>query len=96
MIVPTNGRVVWFTPAAHDTLHSSYGDKPWAAHVCHVWHERMVNLLVIQPDGQTRIETSVALLQDDDPRPDAGRYAEWMPYQNGQAAKAEALEKQSA
>jgi hypothetical protein len=37
--------------------------------------------------------TSLTLLQDDAPVPERGAYAVWMPYQKGQAAKTESLEK---
>lgn len=92
MITPTNGRIVWFTPATsvagglngivqHDKT------KPLAAMVCHVWGERMVNLLVTDSQGIQHAADHVTLLQDDDTPPKLGRYCEWMPYQKGQAAK---------
>ena len=47
----------------------------------------MVNLMVVEPDGTTRGQTSVQLLQDDD-KPSGGAFwCAWMPYQLGQAAK---------
>jgi Phage protein (N4 Gp49/phage Sf6 gene 66) family len=51
----------------------------------------MVNLMVINPNGHCDVRTSVSLRQDGDPEPQ-GSYCEWMPYQKGQAAKAETLE----
>jgi hypothetical protein len=90
MILPSNGRIVWFTPASGDGVFEQYGRVPMAAMVCHVWGARMVNLLVTYPDGTQRAETSVTLLQDDDAPPINGRFAEWMPYQIGQAKKHEA------
>lgn len=101
MITPSNGRVVWYTPARsfgnaenmsdhavaqHDKL------KPLAAMVVHVWGDRMVNLVVFDSNGSVIPRTSVVLLQDDDPKPEGGRFCSWMPYQLGQAAKTEALE----
>lgn len=94
MIIPTNGRIVWYTPsrsvgdventsdhsiAHHDKI------KPLAAMVVHVWGDRMVNLVVFDNDGHQHQRTSVTLLQDDDAKPEAGRFCSWMPYQIGQA-----------
>lgn len=100
MISPSNGRIVWYTPSRptgdfdsdaaitqHDRL------KPLAAMVCHVWGDRMVNLLVTDSNGVQHARTSVTLLQDDDAKPEDGRFCSWMPYQLGQAAKTEAAEK---
>lgn len=89
MINPTVGRVVWFTPAQGDTRFAGY-TAPFAAHVAYVFGPRCVNLMVILPNGSGVVgETSVSLLQDDDTPASVGggRYAEWMPYQVGQAAK---------
>lgn len=99
MIQPSNGRIVWYTPARpngaydgdsqvahHDKL------KPLAAMVVHAWSDRMVNLVVFDSNGQSHPRTSVELLQDDDAKPEGGRFCSWMPYQKGQAAKTEAAE----
>jgi hypothetical protein len=58
MITPSNGRIVWYTPARiggsdrgvdqHDPL------KPLAAMVVHVWGDRMVNLVVFDSDGHEK------------------------------------------
>lgn len=86
MIVPTIGRQVWFRPCAIAagvmTLHS---DQPCAATVIHVWDERSVNLSVLDHRGKRHVFTSVTLLQDGDEAPADANYAEWMPYQVGQA-----------
>lgn len=84
MIQPTVGRVVWYHPPLHHT-------QPLAAIVAHVWSDTMVNLMVIDPEGNPFGRTSVFLYQGDTDRP-SGEYAEWMPYQKGQAAKTEVLE----
>ena len=67
-------------------------DKPLDAGIVYVWSDRMVNLDVADHYGRHHSFTSVTLLQDGDPIPQSGWYATWMPYQKGQAAKAEALE----
>jgi hypothetical protein len=89
MIEPTVGRVVWFYSAPREA-------QPNAAIVTYVWNTRMVNLVVFDANGVSRSETSVDLLQDDEKPQGQGRWCEWMPYQKGQAAKTEALEKKLA
>lgn len=95
MIQPTMGRIVWYHPAAGDTgLAVNDETQPLAAIVAYVWHSRMVNLTVCDHNGQAQSRTSVVLLQDGDPAVGGGMsYCEWMPFQKGQAAKTEALEK---
>jgi hypothetical protein len=101
MIEPSNGRVVLFTPyRGNDSAPKIPADpmahhdkaKPLAAIIVHVWHDRMVNLIVFDSNGITHPRTSVPLLQDDDQEPSHGYYAEWMTYQKGQAAKTEAVQ----
>ena len=94
MIKPTVGRVVWYTPYEGDPSISTNYTPPFTGHVAYVWSDRCVNLMVISPEGQPLQKTSVTLLQEGDARPSGGGYCEWMPFQKGQAAKAEALEKQ--
>jgi len=99
MIKPSNGRIVWYTPAVKSDNFDSDAmicqhDRavPLAAMVVHVWGDRMVNLVVFDSNGTPHARTSVALVQDGDLAPELGRFAAWMPYQKGQAAKAEAAE----
>lgn len=100
MIKPSNGRVVWFTPAVDPASRPhgfEYHDvkQPCAATVAYVWGDRMVNLSVVDQAGKTFPQTSVMLLQDDDRKPEEGRFCSWMPNQLGQAAKTEAAVKGS-
>ena len=97
MIKPTVGRVVWFYPApgrfypAPGHSFARKDDQPLAAHIAYVWSDHLVNLLVIDHDGRVAACASVPLNQGDEhdqPVP----YCTWMPYQKGQAAKAEQLE----
>lgn len=97
LINPTPGRVVWYHAAAHEREMSNYSDVPLAAHIAFVFNERLVNLMVIDFEGNPRGRNSVPLLQEGDPKPsDAYCYCEWMPYQRGQAEKTAQLEKQLA
>ena len=70
-------------------------DETRAAIIAHVFNDRLVNLCVIDANGATLSRTSVQLLQGDDPVPPT-MHCQWMPYQVGQAAKAEDLEKKLA
>lgn len=85
MTPPTIGRVVYYWPSAA-------WDKPCAAIIADVFYNGEVNLLVIDRFGGTHGVSRVPFIHDGS-RPD-GNFAEWMPYQKGQAAKTEALEKQ--
>jgi hypothetical protein len=93
MIQPTIGRIVWYRPSDFDhnvmTIHDA---QPLAATVAYVYSDTMVNLAVSDHLGNTYGRTSVILLQDGQATP-SGAYCEWMPFQKGQAAKTEALEK---
>lgn len=104
VITPTVSRKVWYRPCANDlkgaipmviagSLEAGTA-QPLDATVIAVWGDRMVNLLVTDIMGRQFPVLSCALLQDGDAIPVdgdgkvIGRYAEWMPYQIGQAAKA--------
>lgn len=88
MIKPTIGRVVHF-------YQSATFPEPRAAIVTYVHSDNMVNLATFNANGECVPATSVPLVQEGEPVPEGFR-AEWMPYQKGQAAKTEALEKQIA
>ncbi len=96
MIKPTVGRIVWYHPSIHDPHEWSLESPPpqqecppLAAIITRVWSDSCVNLAVFAPSGETHPRTSVTLVSDGSV---PGAYAEWMPYQKGQAAKAEAQE----
>jgi hypothetical protein len=89
MIKPTVGRIVHF--------HAGRGDRspgqPYAAIITHVWSDTRVNLCVFGPDGRPEPRTSVMLWQEEGTPPPSyleDQYCTWMPYQKGQAAKADA------
>jgi hypothetical protein len=89
VITPTIGRVVWYYHGHHTQ------DQAYAALVTYVHSDTLINCVAFNPNGEPLSCTSVPLIQDNSERP-VGHYAEWMPYQKGQAAKTEALEKQVA
>ena len=86
MITPTVGRVVWYHPERAHT-------QPWAALITYVHSDRLVNLVAFDSEGFGKPKASVQLVQDANEER-AANYCEWMPYQTGQAAKTEALQKQ--
>lgn len=93
MIKPTIGRVVWFHPAPCELSAMQVGhamvrhtDQPFEAHVVHVWSDTCVNLVVFDHDGNMHKRTSVPINVENMGHP-LGSYADWMPYQVGQAAK---------
>ncbi|MBU6232449.1 hypothetical protein KGP36_07485 [Patescibacteria group bacterium] len=89
MITPTIGRVVLVYRHAGFVVTG----QPEPALITHVWHDRMVNVGGFDSNGQPFSATSIQLLQDDDTPINYGYYCEWIPYQKGQAAKYEELEK---
>jgi hypothetical protein len=93
VISPTIGRVVLFWDSRTSRVN---GAQAMPALVCHVWNDRNVNVGGFGPTGAPFSRCSVPLLQDGDEAPEYGPFAEWMPYQKGQAAKAEALQAQLA
>lgn len=90
MIEPTIGRVVWVHRPG--SISERY-QQPEVGFIVFVHNPRLINIAGFDANGEHFAATSVQLLQDDDARL-GGIYAWWMPYQKGQAAKTEALEKQ--
>lgn len=95
MIKPTVGRVVWFWPSkAADAQEPT---QPYAATVAYVHSDTCVNLSVVDHSGRQFAATSVPLLKDGEvATTPTGYYCEWMPYQKGQAARAEEAERLAA
>lgn len=81
MIVPSVGRVVWFNQMTPGVFPGSEGTC--AAIVAKVWSDRMVNLCVIDANGNTLSRTSVPLVQEGDPE-EKCQHCTWMPFQVGQ------------
>jgi hypothetical protein len=89
MIKPTIGRVVIIQRGAPGAQADG-----WPALVNKVHGDRCINAAGFNEWGTSVGFSSLPLLQDDDVPPPVGPYAEWMPYQKGQAAKTEALQAQ--
>jgi hypothetical protein len=88
MITPTVGRIVWF--------YERQGVKAEAAIIAAVHTDHLVNLTVFSKYGTVHGRLNVKLKQYDDTYDIVGKsepWCEWMPYQKGQAAKTEQLEK---
>lgn len=104
IIKPTVGRKVWYRPSAYDltgmgAMQVSY-QQPLDATIIAVWGDRCINVLVTDIAGKQFAKLSTTLVQEGDNLPmhgprdkegnnTPGGYVEWMPYQMGQAAKAE-------
>jgi len=89
MIKPSIGRVVWYHP-----IHEH--EQPLAAVVSFVHSNTSVNLAAFHPNGHSFGIENVQLFQGEGSKPENSDYCEWMPYQKGQAAKTEELEKELA
>lgn len=89
MIKPTVGRVVWYRASEPDPIKLD-SKQPLAALVTYVHGDRMVNLVVFDPNGVPCPRTSVTLVQEGDSILNGSSYCEWMPYQVGQAKRHEA------
>lgn len=91
VIEPTIGRKVWYVPALADgDIRTNDETQPLDATIVYVWGTRLVNLQVVDHTGATHVRTSVTLAQPGDDVQKGGRYAQWMPYQVGQAEKSAA------
>lgn len=87
MIKPTIGRVVWYWPKQN-----ARDIQPMAAMVTWVHSDTLVNLVVFDSEGHSYSRVEIPLSQDETTKP-VEEFCEWMPYQKGQAAKTEEIEK---
>lgn len=85
MITPTIGRVVWVVRPGYITDIK----QPEVGLVTYVWNDHLINVAGFDHNGDPFKLPSLALVQDDEPKPE-GNFACWMPYQKGQAAKHDA------
>ena len=92
MTNPTPGRIVSFRANGDHRLKPLDATQPLAAMIVHVHDAHCVNLVVFDSLGQPHPREGVPLLQEGDvPPPEPCSFAEWTPYQKGQAAKTEQL-----
>lgn len=93
IITPTIGRIVWYWPRHSQPEVKGIMQQPLAGIVTFVHDDRLVNLGLFTADGIPFGMTLVTLVQENDPKPDDGNYAQWMPYQLGQAKKHSEVDK---
>lgn len=84
MIKPTVGRIVWYWPRRSNGFET---DQPLAAIVTYVHDDHLINLSAFSPAGFPMARTSVYLAQEGVQHPFQDNFAQWMPYQVGQAKK---------
>jgi hypothetical protein len=91
MIKPTVGRVVHVYRRSNQTGgYSVYG--PTVGLVLAVWGDRCINVSEVDANGKSHFHSSLTLRQPEDPLPQASTaWAEWMPYQQEQAAVSDAI-----
>jgi hypothetical protein len=92
VIPPTPGRIIWIRNR-EGRVHA--GSQPETAIITYVWNLRSINVHGWDANGEPFQITSLVLVQPGDSAPDF-TYAEWMPFQIGQAAKTEALQAAAA
>lgn len=85
MITPTVGRRVWYWPLP--TERSWDHDQPFDAGIAYVHSDTGINISYANDIGTMGAKSSVVLVQGDE-KPLPGQCS-WMPYQKGQAAKAD-------
>jgi hypothetical protein len=94
MIKPTVGRVVWVRRAGAIDQR-----QPEVALIVYVHSDRLINVAGYNANGEPFRLTSLPLKQGepalDDWIPDGANFAEWMPYQVGQAARTRELEERT-
>jgi len=91
MIVPTVGSVVWVR-REHGSVDIT---QPEVGLILYVHKNGKINVEGFSHIGHPFTLLNLTLLQDDEPKPE-GDFACWMPFQKGQAAAVEALQKQQA
>lgn len=86
IIKPTIGRIVWFR--AHSSLPD---EQAQAAIICYVHNDTAILIAVFSHAGYTYPLQYVKLIQEGEDTPYGEDYAEWMPYQQNQQAKSDAM-----
>lgn len=91
MITPSVGRIVWYNPRPDEHCYSP--SQVLAAIVTGVIDDHTVNLAVFKGDGSGPYPRQNVPLFDGEGAPTPIGHWMWMPYQKGQAAKTEQLQK---
>lgn len=95
-IIPTVGRVVYFTPSMNLSVIPDANSGVCAALITAVHNDNCVNLAVFDANGYSHSRCSVCHVSTlpEVPEGSVQKYDcwDWMPYQKGQAAKTEQLE----
>lgn len=91
-IKPTIGRVIWFTPSPAISPGIDHRDQPLQGSIAYVHNDTSINVGGFDARGAPYAAINVKLVQEGEERPEGGHFAEWMPYQRGQAAKTDAAE----
>lgn len=95
MIKPTVGSMLHYYPTGDDGGAIITFGQPLTAIIAHVWNDLCINIAYLDTSGVWWSKTSVLLVQEEDTaRPGAG-YCAWMPHQNGQEAKTEAVQREA-
>ena len=89
MIKPTVGRVIWWFE--HDNV-TDLIVGPMVALIADVYPSGRVTLVGWDLDGKPRIGLKHVRIVENGDATDEDVWAQWMPYQQGQAAKTEQLE----
>jgi len=97
-INPTVGRKIWYRPSEAERQGyrslallpdiDGEGFQPLDATIVGVHGADRINLLVVDAIGRAWPRLNILLIQEGDMPPDGEAYAQWMPYQTGQAQKA--------
>jgi len=87
IIKPTVGRMLWYYPEGN----TPEANQPLAAQIAFVHSDTDINIGYLDKNGKARSVTSVLLYNEGIPMPTTN-FCTWMPYQQGQAQKTEALE----
>jgi hypothetical protein len=96
-ITPTVGRLLHYHPNQADAYGHARRGQPLAAVVAHVNDDGSINISALSAEGSWFGRLRVPIVQEGEdvsPLAIAYGYCTWMPYQVGQAAKTEQLEKQ--
>lgn len=84
-IVPTIGRMILFHPPSNSTHHGFEPNAICAATIAKVLPDGRLNLGVLDGNGVNHSMTAVPLIQEGEPQPENGYFAEWMSYQKSVA-----------